>query len=260
MFGKAHKPPVDLDTFYSLNEIDLWKQIIGDDLHYHFGYFDGDTDPQEALRQTVRNFFDSIPHGGRVLDAGCGWGAPARLLTSEQGCQVKGVTISTAQAAYCRQAGLDVEKLDLETAIPDGQFDVAFFLESIEHVKDKAGLLGRLRDQCRRIIISSNAWGRADPSWRPTFGQSSATATPLELCALLEHSGFRVLSMRDRRPKSIGTLHFWKANFERVFANQMPPGQLGVLRRYTEEITASPDNLKRFIRNAPLVDIVADRV
>lgn len=251
---------VDLDTFYSLNEIDLWKEIIGSDLHYHFGYFEGDIEPQEALRQTVRNFFDAIPRGAHVFDAGCGWGAPARLLSDEHDCRVKGVTISTAQADYCRQAGLDVERLDLETKTPDGQFDVAFFLESIEHVRDKAGLLGRLRHHCRRVIISSNAWARADPSWRPTFGQSSATATPWELCALLEHSGFRVLSMRDRRPQSIGTLHYWKANFERVFGAQMPPGQLGVLRRYTDEITASTSNLERFIRNAPLVDIVADRV
>ena len=251
---------VDLDTFYSQNEIDVWKKIIGDDLHYHFGYFDGETRPQEALRQTVRNFFKSIPHGARVFDAGCGWGAPARLLSSEHGCHVKGVTISTAQADYCRQAGLDVEQLDLEAATPDGHFDVALFLESIEHVQDKAGLLERLRDRCQRIIISSNAWAHTDPSWRPTFARSSATATPLELCALLEHSGFRVLSMQDRRPKSIGTLHYWKANFERVFGAAMPPGQLGVLRRYTDTITASPVTLERFIRNAPLVDIVADRV
>lgn len=259
MSRRSDRGFVDLDTFYSANEIDVWKKIIGDDLHYHFGYFDGSTEPQEALRQTVRNFFDAIPRGGHVLDAGCGWGAPARLLSSEHGCDVKGVTISSAQADYCRQTGLDVDRLDLEDAIPEGRFDVAFFLESIEHVHDKAGLLGRLRDQCRRVIISSNAWAHADPSWRPTFSQSSATATPLELCALLEHSGFRVLSTRDRRPKSIGTLYYWKANFERVFGAEMPPGQLGVLRRYTDTITASPTNLERFVRNAPLVDIVADR-
>ena len=34
----------DLDRFYSTESVEAWKQIIGEDLHYHFGYFRGSED------------------------------------------------------------------------------------------------------------------------------------------------------------------------------------------------------------------------
>ncbi|MGK7905341.1 MAG: hypothetical protein AB4352_28840, partial [Hormoscilla sp.] len=51
---------LDLDRFYSTESITAWKQIIGEDLHYHFGYFRGSEDLETGLRQTVRNYYDYI--------------------------------------------------------------------------------------------------------------------------------------------------------------------------------------------------------
>jgi len=62
----------DMDVFYSAVLIEEWKRIIGEDLHYHFGYFRGREDMETGLRQTVRNFYPYIPAGACVLDVGCG--------------------------------------------------------------------------------------------------------------------------------------------------------------------------------------------
>ena len=247
----------DLDAFYSKNVISLWKQVIGDDLHYHFGDFSDTEDPAEALRQTVRNFYDDIPSGSRVLDAGCGWGAPAGLLVKEHGCNVTGITISSTQAEYCRNLGLNVFHLNLEDFEPEATFETVLFLESFEHVIEKARLLKRLQPRCRQIIISSNAWGDGSAIYRPTFGMSSAVSTPLELCALLRHCGYEVKSIRDRRPQSLPTLRYWKENFDRLGERAQFDSQLRVLKDYTNRITASPARLQEFEQNAPLVDIVA---
>ncbi len=246
----------DLDAFYSKNDISLWKQVIGADLHYHFGDFSKTDDSSEALKTTVRNFYEIIPSGARVLDAGCGWGAPASLLAKEHGCHVTGVTASAAQANYCRGNGLNVLHADLEEYVPDTEFDTVLFLESFEHIAAKATLLNRLQKTCRQVIISSNAWADGSAMYRPTFGLSSHVSTPAELCALLQHCGYEVLKIRDRRPQSLKTLFHWKANFDRLRDVELD-SQLEVLRDYTNKITATQDTLEQFTRNAPLVDILA---
>lgn len=246
----------DIDAFYSENAISCWKQVIGADLHYHFGDYSNTDETAEALKSTVRNFYEVIPFGVSVLDAGCGWGAPARMLSKEHGCHVTGITVSAAQAEYCRSNGLNVRHADLEEYVPDAEFDTVLFLESFEHIAAKAPLLSRLKQRCRQVIISSNAWADDNAIYRPTFGLSSHVATPAELCALLLHCGYEVLQIRDRRPQSLKTLFYWKENFDRLRDVELD-AQLAVLRDYTDRITASPDTLDEFTRNAPLVDILA---
>ena len=60
----------DLDSFYSNESIEEWQQIIGNDLHYHFGYFKASEDLETGLKQTARNFFPYIEPGSKVLDIG----------------------------------------------------------------------------------------------------------------------------------------------------------------------------------------------
>lgn len=86
----------DLDSFYSKESIREWKQIIGEELHYHCGYFNGEEDLETGLKQTVRNFYPYITPGTRVLDIGCGWGGPAKMLIAERNCSVTGISCSIA--------------------------------------------------------------------------------------------------------------------------------------------------------------------
>ena len=75
-----------------------------------------------------------IAPGSRVLDLGCGWGALLDFLRRQGGIGV-GVTLSSAQLAACRRAGLDVELADARSITPAqfGTFDAVASLGAFEH-------------------------------------------------------------------------------------------------------------------------------
>jgi len=75
-----------------------------------------------------------IAPGSRVLDLGCGWGALLDFLR-RQGAIGVGVTLSSAQLAACRRAGLDVELADARSITPAqfGTFDAVASLGAFEH-------------------------------------------------------------------------------------------------------------------------------
>ena len=250
---------VDMNAFFSEVEIELWKKILGPELHYHFGYFENGVSVEDAMRQTVRNFFRFIPSGCRLLDAGCGWGGPARLLEAEHGCKVVGVTVSQAQALYCREQGIETHWIDLETGVPDGDFDVALFLESLEHMVAKREILARVAERCSRVIVSSNTWNHDAPLKRPDFGRSLDLQDMDELCTMLSDAGFTVDFVYNRRPKSRQSVHFWNQNLKSALAGHKVTGQLAALREFSAFASASEANWATFEQSSPLVDIVADR-
>lgn len=246
---------MNLDAFYGSAPISLWKQIIGEELQYHFGYFRGQEDLATALRQTVRNFFPHITEGATILDAGCGWGGPAGVLAHERGCTVHCVTVSSPQAAYCAELGLSVDVCDLEEEVAlTGAYDVAFLLESLEHIRDKAALLRRLRARAARLVLSTACVADHYPGPRLTFGGSIVFCSVTELRRMLVDAGWEITAMSNRRPHAAPTLFHWKDRFDRVFGRETPPGQLAVLRELTE---AALRDLAGWSRAFPLIDVVA---
>ncbi len=257
----------DMDGFYSQDTIEAWKEIVGEELHYHFGYFHKGEDFETGLRQTVRNFYPHIPFGSRVLDVGCGWGGPATLLAEEHGCRVRGITISQAQVAYCQRMGLDVRRCDIEQdeiVSPDGirardessgAYDVVFMLEVLSHIRDKVGVLTRLRDLAPRLILSVSCIADNVQGPRTVFGGSIELCTPSELKEAVKQAGWQIQSTRNRRFQSIPTIQHWKQNLDRVYGEQTPPGQLGVLQNLTMNAFQS---IPRWCQAFPLIDIVAE--
>ncbi|BBK38025.1 cyclopropane-fatty-acyl-phospholipid synthase [Allostella sp. ATCC 35155] len=109
---------------------------------------------QEEKFRRLADLLDLRP-GMRVLEIGCGWGALARHLAAEHGCQVTAVTISPAQhelaVAAARATGLD-ERID--TRLMDyrditGRFDRVVSVEMIEAVGERYWpvFFGRLADR-----------------------------------------------------------------------------------------------------------------
>lgn len=247
---------IDLDAFYSTGTIPEWKQVIGDEMHYHFGCFRGNEDLEVGVRQTVRNFYAHIPPRSHVLDVGCGWGGPAMLLSRERGCTVKGLTVATAQVAYCRTLGLDVRRCDVERdPLPAGH-DVALLLEVLEHIRDKPSLLHRLRGCAKRLVIASNCL-RDENMLRESFGQSAVLCTVEELCRTLLEAGWEIIHLRQRRFESLRSLVCWKRNLDRFYGTTQPPGQLARLRSIVTHALRNP--IEWALAN-PLIDVVADRV
>jgi cyclopropane fatty-acyl-phospholipid synthase-like methyltransferase len=239
----------DLDNFYSSESIAEWKQIIGEELHYHFGYFRAQEDLETGLRQTVRNFYPYIPLEGRILDVGCGWGGPAKMLIEERRCSVQGITLSAEQAKYCQSIGLPVRCQDVERENIKENYDVVFMLEVLSHIRDKADLLRRLRPLAPRLILSVNLGERT------TFGDSMVLCTVSELTQYVERAGWKIQFMQDRRFQSLRTIALWKQNFDRVYGDRQPPGQLGWLRSLVDAALQSPVS---WCQSFPLIDIVAD--
>jgi cyclopropane fatty-acyl-phospholipid synthase-like methyltransferase len=247
----------DLDKFYSSESISEWKQIIGEELHYHFGYFRGSEDLETGLRQTVKNFYPYITPGSRILDIGCGWGGPAKMLIAERNCSVTGITSSTAQIEYCQHQGLNVWQQNLEQE-PDeisGEYDAIFSLEMISHIRNKARLLRRLRSRASRLILSESCAADNYSGDRTTFGGSIVLCTVSELVRAVEDAGWKIQSMQDRRFNSLRTIVLWKQNLDRIYGDSEPPGQLSSLRSLVNAALPSPIN---WCHSFPLIDIVAN--
>ncbi len=246
---------IDLDAFYSEETIDEWKQIIGEDLHYHFGYFTGNENLETGLHQTVRNFYPHIPVGSRVLDVGCGWGGPAKMLKEQRHCTVQGVSISAAQVAYCQSIGVDVWQCDIEQDALGGTYDVVFMLEVLSHIRNKVEVLAKLRPLAPRLVISMTCMADKIETPRTVFGGSIELFSQSEFVEAVERAGWRIQSLRNRRFQSLRTVLHWKKNLERVYGDRTPPGQLGVLHNLTETALRSPI---MWCQSFPLIDIVAE--
>ncbi len=245
----------DLDNFYSQESIREWKQIIGEDLHYHFGYFRGSEDLETGLKQTVRNFYSYINPGSRVLDIGCGWGGPSKMLSQERQCSVVGTTISVEQAKYCESIGLNIRTQDVETTEINGDYDLVFLLEVLSHIRNKAALLGRLRSLAPRLILSVNCVADNYVGERTTFGDSMVLCTTSELKQYVEEAGWEIKFTQNRRFQSLRTFIMWKENLDRVYGESQPPGQLGYLRNH---VNAGLKNPISWCHSFPLIDIVAE--
>ncbi len=246
---------VDLDTFYSQETVDEWRQIIGDELHYHFGYSSGQNDIEDALHQTIRNFYPYIQHGAHLLHVGCGWGGPAMMLINERQCTVQGLAFGAAQAAYCRNIGLDVRQSNIETEPIHGHYDIIFMHEVLSHIQDKEALLTKLHAVAPRLIVTMNCHADNSTGSGLAFDGSMKMVTPSAFVAMVERAGWHIIFQQNRRFQSLPTILYWKKNLDRVYGDHTPPGQLGALRNMVETALQAP---ARWCQFNPLIDIVAE--
>jgi tocopherol O-methyltransferase len=114
--------------------------------HLHHGYWiRGDETKETAQVQLIEHLAQTanITSGGKILDAGCGFGGSSIYLAKRYQAEATGITISPFQVEAANQAArkacvnakfllMDAEAMEFNTL-----FDVVWSVESIAHYQDK---------------------------------------------------------------------------------------------------------------------------
>lgn len=136
---------------------DAWGLLLGEELHY--GVFaNGDESLPDATAALTRAMVTgcAIEPGVRVLDVGCGTGAPACHLAS-LGATVVGITNSAVGVAAATERAhaegfadqLSFEIRDgMDNGLPDASFDRVWVLESSHLMRKRDALIA----ECARVL------------------------------------------------------------------------------------------------------------
>jgi len=252
-----------LDEFYSTEHVDLWKEVLGQGMHYHAGIYSSritngqscdqmsDEIADRAARRAVQELYPFISRGARIYDIGCGWSGPLKMLTEDLDCQGVGITISKTQFLYGRQLGLEVRHGDAETTLPPGHFDCMILIESFCHVKEKLRLLKVMRLYSKRLVMRVNC-----QDWRENsvnFGGTMHMIKSRQLREMLVEAGWTITHWRDRRMEALPSVSVWGQRLQAIPPNE--DRHMNVLREYTNAVLKNP--LPWAVRN-PLIEVVAD--
>lgn len=213
-----------------------WRHIFGD--NFHFGYF---KNSEDDLDKATDNLIDELASMGRlgpetkILDAGCGVGAPAVYLHSKFGSRVTGVSISRkgVELANARLRSAKYEgkirflAADMTaTGFSSGSFDVIWVMESSHLIRDKKLLFDefyRLLKPGGEILLCDvlvndkfNFIFRVKNILQliniiNTFGKGWPE-TPRRYTELMLRSGFKNIFSRDIRKETAPTLDWWEKN------------------------------------------------
>ncbi|MBQ72409.1 MAG: hypothetical protein CMJ67_05830 [Planctomycetaceae bacterium] len=232
--------------FYS-GETAGWREVLGPGMHYHFGTVDPTRpidDAEAHFSYAIRQLYPWIPSGSKVLDVGCGWGGPARMLVEERDCSVHGITISRVQAKEfavqvpgARVSVIDAQELDLEPGRDDA--DVAIMLESLTHMPRPDLILNNLRPHIGRLLIRDHMAigesGFTNPEWKMRF------PSRVEMRKQIAECGFRLVHEETIEVPWRTSASFWLQNIRRAFPLFTPKGQFEVLQRLCESIVRRGD-------------------
>ncbi|MYW06300.1 methyltransferase domain-containing protein [Streptomyces sp. SID3343] len=198
----------------------LAVDFLGDDArcgyNAHLGYWD--TPESELTYDEATDRLTDITTerlrigaGSRLLDVGCGVGAPAARIARRTGAHVTGISVSREQIAradvLAREASLG-DRLDfrlanaMELPFADASFDAVLALESMCHMPDRVQVLREMRRVVRpggRIVWTDFYRRVSTTPARHALQRTMGSTTVLldEYPPLLQASGLRFGEMLD---------------------------------------------------------------
>ncbi|HEY2290139.1 MAG TPA: methyltransferase domain-containing protein [Thermoanaerobaculia bacterium] len=215
--------PVDLVTYYTEAGMDYraWSR----NFNMHFGFYRWGMNPlalesmlEEMSRQVFRRL--DLGDGMKVLDLGCGLGAPTRTLIRQQDVAVTAVTKVEWQIAMARKLSHEISApgtvdwtLGDFTALdlPGGAFQAAFSIEASCHAEgaDKEPFVrecSRLLAPGAKLVVADGFMKRSVglPRWYAALLGYMTRNWAVErfadlpaFCACLERHGLTVLAAED---------------------------------------------------------------
>ncbi len=166
---------------------------------------------------TAREFISMLrlKPGQRVLDAGCGIGGAAFLMSTEYGATVEGVDLSKNMiemaTSRCRELGLEQKVIfrhgDLMYLETDCRFDAVYSRDVFLHVERKSALFGVLLRALKpggRLLITD--YCRGPGALSQTFenyvrARGYFLTTVTEYGRVLEDAGFERVRAADLTPR-----------------------------------------------------------
>tara|TARA_B100000427_G_scaffold328511_1_gene341786 strand:+ start:2378 stop:3112 length:735 start_codon:yes stop_codon:yes gene_type:complete len=204
---------MSVGEFYDDTSPEVWKKAIGEDLHYHVGWGEGD-----ILYNAIEYLYPFIGRDSKVLDCGCGWGGPAKVLKRDLNCEVTGVTISKVQYDYVKSnVPIEIIYSDLHDYNPNDRFDVCLFIESFCHLENPLKVLYNIRDCSNKIILREYHLKSDDypkkyvDSWLMNIYKKD------EMISLFDKIGFKLTFDENHYDYSLEpTLNYWLDNLKKI--------------------------------------------
>ena len=204
---------MEVDEFYDDTSPEIWRKVIGNDLHYHVGWGEGD-----ILYNAVKHLYQFIDKKSSVLDCGCGWGGTGKVLKQDLDCEVTGVTISQVQSDYISDNNLfPVVLSDLHDYTPDKIYDVCLFVESFCHLKSPQKVLSNISNSTNKIILreyhmkSNEHPKKYVDNWLMNIYHID------EICSLFGELDFKLTYEEEHYDYSLEpTVEYWLQNLDKL--------------------------------------------
>tara|TARA_Y100001963_G_scaffold82081_1_gene113834 strand:+ start:40 stop:771 length:732 start_codon:yes stop_codon:yes gene_type:complete len=204
---------MSLKEFYDNTSPVIWKKVIGEDLHYHLGWGEGN-----ILYNAIEYLYQFIDRDSIVLDCGCGWGGPAKVIQRDLNCDITGVTISKVQYDYIKSnIPIKVEHIDLHNYHPTDRFDICLFIESFCHLSNPGKVLYNISEATDKIILreyhlKTNQYPKSYVNrWLMNIYRKE------ELISLMEQFNFKLVYQEEHYDYALEpTLDLWYNNINKL--------------------------------------------
>lgn len=236
---------------------DFYRLMLGPSMTYSCAVFAGPETTLEAAQAAKYELVCrklGLRRGMRLLDVGCGWGGMVMHAAREHGVYAVGVTLSTRQAEWARQAvrgaGL-ADRVDIRVQdyrdVDDAPFDAISSIGMFEHVG-----LARLDEYFQRLFSLLRPGGRLlnhgiakRPGSRPAFAHRGFIDRYVfpdgelhevgSVVTRVQRAGFEARNAEGLREHYAQTLRHWVANLEAHWDDAVRlvgPGRARVWRLY----------------------------
>ena len=211
---------MSVQKLYDDTSPEIWKKVIGEDLHYHVGWGEGD-----ILYNAVEHLYQFIGKESTVLDCGCGWGGPAKAIKRDLHCDITSVTNSPVQYDYIKKnVPIDVTLCDLQDYNPTKKYDCAVFIESFCHLKTPEDVIKNIKDSCDKIIVRDYVLKELDYPTKYLGNWLMTIYYKEEFLSMFEKHGYKMTYCEDHYEDGLEpTVNYWLENLSKVERKDKTP-------------------------------------